>query len=174
MVLHYPRAQQELGRRRLFFKESWKVYPHPLAQSHFLSFLSLSPAPRFPLTNKWQPGRLSLREDCRPYGILTYTRSTFERAVPAARSLVKLLRQNQTVIVIADGSRGPRHRAQPGSIQLASITGVPVIPMTFDAKYRIELDSWDRFIIPLPFTRCTLNFGKPIHVPRHASEDMIS
>jgi lysophospholipid acyltransferase (LPLAT)-like uncharacterized protein len=46
--------------------------------------------------------------------------------------------------------------------------------MTFDAKYRIELDSWDRFIIPLPFTRCILNFGKPIHVPRHASEDTIT
>lgn len=100
--------------------------------------------------------------------------STFERAVPAARSLIKLLTQNQTVVVVADGSRGPRHKAQPGSIQLASITGVPIIPLTFDAKYRIELNSWDRFIIPFPFTRCTLNFGKPIHVPRHASEEMIS
>lgn len=100
--------------------------------------------------------------------------STFERAVPAARSLLKVLKRNQTIVVVADGSRGPRHKAQLGSIQLASMTGVPVIPMTFDAKYRIELNSWDRFIIPLPFTRCTLNFGEPIHVPRYASKEIIS
>lgn len=99
--------------------------------------------------------------------------STFGRAVPAARSLVKLLRSNQTIVLVADGSRGPRHKAQPGSIQLASMTGMPVIPLTFDAKYRVQLNSWDRFIIPLPFTRCTLNFGEPIHVPRYASKDII-
>lgn len=100
--------------------------------------------------------------------------SSFARAVPAARSLIKALMRNQTIVVVADGSRGPRHKAQPGSIQLASITGAPVIPITFDANYRIELNSWDRFIIPLPFTRCTLNFGEPIHVPRYASEEIVS
>lgn len=100
--------------------------------------------------------------------------SSFGRAVPAARSLVKLLRCDQTIVVVADGSRGPRHKAQPGSIQLASMTGAPVIPLTFDAKYRIELNSWDRFILPLPFTQCTLNFGEPIHVPRYATEEIIS
>lgn len=99
--------------------------------------------------------------------------SSFERAVPAARSLLKVLRRNQTIVVVADGSRGPRHKAQPGSLQLASMAGVPVIPMTFDSKFRIELNSWDRLIIPLPFTRCTLNFGEPIHVPRHASDENI-
>lgn len=99
--------------------------------------------------------------------------SSYKKAVPAARSLIKLLRRNQRIIIVADGSRGPRHKAQPGSVQLASMTGVPVIPITYDADHRIELSSWDRFVLPLPFTRCTVNFGPPIDVPHKADEAVI-
>lgn len=90
--------------------------------------------------------------------------SSYKKAVPAARALIKILRRGERIIVIADGSRGPRCKAQPGSLQLAAITGAPVIPMTYGAENKIEANSWDRFILPLPFTRCALNFGEPIFV----------
>lgn len=99
--------------------------------------------------------------------------STFKKAVPAARSLIKVLRRNQRIIIIADGSRGPRCVAQSGSVQLAGITGAPIFPMTFGAKNKIVLDSWDRFVIPWPFTRCALNFSSPISLPRKSSEHSI-
>ena len=57
--------------------------------------------------------------------------STYKKAVSAARSLIKVLHRNQRIIIIADGSRGPRCVAQPGSVQLAGITGAPIFPMTF-------------------------------------------
>ena len=96
--------------------------------------------------------------------------STYKKAVPAARSLIKVLRRNKRIIIIADGSRGPRCVAQPGSIQLAAITGVPVFPMTFGSKNKVVLKTWDRFVIPIPFTRCTLNFSPPISLARKPSE----
>ncbi len=99
--------------------------------------------------------------------------STYKKAVPAARSLIKVLRRNQRIIIIADGSRGPRCVAQSGSVQLAGITGSPIFPMTFGAKNKIVLKSWDRFVIPLPFTRCALNFSSPISLPRKSSEHSI-
>lgn len=99
--------------------------------------------------------------------------STYKKAVPAARSLIKVLRKNKRIIIIADGSRGPRCVAQSGSVQLAGITGVPIFPMTFGAKNKVILNSWDRFVIPLPFTLCTLNFSSPISLPRKSSEQSI-
>ena len=99
--------------------------------------------------------------------------STYKKAVSAARSLIKVLRRNQRVIIIADGSRGPRCVAQPGFVQLAGITGTPIFPMTFGAKNKVVLNSWDQFVIPLPFTRCTLNFSSPISLPPKSSEQII-
>ena len=99
--------------------------------------------------------------------------STYKKAVSAARSLIKVLRRNQRIIIIADGSRGPRCVAQPGSVQLAGITGAPIFPMTFGAKNKVILNSWDQFAIPLPFTHCTLNFSSPISLPPKSSEQII-
>ena len=99
--------------------------------------------------------------------------STYKKAVSAARSLIKVLRRNQRIIIIADGSRGPRCVAQPGSVQLAGITGAPIFPMTFGTKNKVVLNSSDQFVIPLPFTRCTLNFSSPISLPPKSSEQII-
>ncbi len=99
--------------------------------------------------------------------------STFKKAVPAARSLIKVLRGNQRIIIIADGSRGPRCVAQSGSVQLAGITGVPIFPMTFGAKNKMVLNSWDRFVIPWPFARCVLSFSSPIFLPYKSSGQSI-
>ena len=99
--------------------------------------------------------------------------STYKKAVSAARSLIKVLRRNQRIIIIADGSRGPKCVAQPGFVQLAGITGTPIFPMTFGAKNKVILNSWDQFAIPLPFTRCALNFSSPISLSQKSSEQTI-
>ncbi|MFQ5450877.1 MAG: lysophospholipid acyltransferase family protein [Nitrospinaceae bacterium] len=96
--------------------------------------------------------------------------SSYKKAVPATRSLIRILKRDERIILIADGSRGPRCKAQAGSIHLSKITGAPVIPMTFGASRQYVFKSWDRFVLPLPFTQCTLNFGHPIHVPRKADK----
>ena len=99
--------------------------------------------------------------------------SSYKKTVPAARSLIKVLNRNQRIIIIADGSRGPRCIAQSGSLQLAGITGAPVFAMTFGSKNKMVLNSWDRFVIPPPFTRCTLNFSSPITLSRKPSKQSI-
>ena len=99
--------------------------------------------------------------------------STFKKAVPAARSLIRVLRDGQRIIIIADGSRGPRCVAQSGSLQLAAITRLPLFPMTFSAKNKVALNTWDKFILPLPFTRCSINFGSPIYLASRTSEELI-
>ena len=100
--------------------------------------------------------------------------SSFKMPVRAARSLIRVLRRNERVVLIADGSRGPRCKAQPGSLQIAGITGAPIIPLAFAAQHQHVFNSWDRFVLPLPFTRCTVNVGVPIQIPRRADEKTLS
>lgn len=99
--------------------------------------------------------------------------STYKNSFTAARQLIAVLKKNKNIIVIADGSRGPRHKAQPGTVVLARITGSPLIPMTYSAKRKFELDSWDRFLLPLPFTQCNLDFGRPILLPKDADKEFV-
>ncbi len=99
--------------------------------------------------------------------------SSFKKAISSTRSLIKILKRGERIIIIADGSRGPRLKAQSGCIQIAGITNSPVIPMTYGAKRKIELSTWDRFVLPLPFSCCTINYGNLISVPPHPNEKII-
>lgn len=99
--------------------------------------------------------------------------SSFKKTVPGTRECIRLLKQDLKVGLIADGSRGPRHQAQPGSLQLSRITGAPIYTLTWDASLKYEFSSWDKFILPLPFSKVTLNFGSPMTVPPDADKETI-
>ena len=96
-----------------------------------------------------------------------------KKTISSTRSLIKILKRGERIIIIADGSRGPRLKAQSGCIQIAGITNSPLIPMTYGATRKIELSTWDRFVLPLPFSRCTVNYGNLISVPHHPNEKII-
>jgi hypothetical protein len=99
--------------------------------------------------------------------------STYKTPIAATRALIRILRRGERIIVVADGSRGPCCKAQAGTLLLARATGAPLIPMTYDARNKIHLSSWDRHVLPLPFTECALNFGPPLYIPREADEPTI-
>jgi lysophospholipid acyltransferase (LPLAT)-like uncharacterized protein len=58
--------------------------------------------------------------------------------------------------------------ASLGVIQVARITGAPVIPITYATSRRVILKSWDRFFLPLPLGRGLFLIGEPIEVPPDA------
>ena len=88
--------------------------------------------------------------------------------VGALLEMRRILAEGGNVCLTPDGPRGPRMRAQPGAVQLASVTGAPVIPMAFAASNQRLLGSWDRFALPLPFARGVLAWGAPLSVPADA------
>jgi lysophospholipid acyltransferase (LPLAT)-like uncharacterized protein len=73
--------------------------------------------------------------------------------------------------VTPDGPRGPRYVVQPGVISLAQITGLPIIAVTCNTQRKLCLKSWDKFQIPLPFSRCEIILNKPIFIPRDAGAE---
>lgn len=97
--------------------------------------------------------------------------STSRGGLRALSRLIKDLRSNMRPgVIIPDGPRGPRFKVQAGIIMLAKKTGYPIIPITFSARNIKAFSSWDRFILPYPFTRCRMVFGKIISVPADADQ----
>ena len=77
-------------------------------------------------------------------------------------------------VVIPDGPQGPRHKVQTGVILLSQKTGCPIIPLAYSSKRRKVFNSWDRFIVPFPWARGVVIYGRPIEVPRKADAGMIT
>lgn len=73
-----------------------------------------------------------------------------------------------------DGPRGPRYVAKPGPVLLAQRTRCPIICFHAhsESAYTFE-KAWDRFQIPLPFSRVVAAFGPPIEVPANAGRDIV-
>ncbi len=76
-----------------------------------------------------------------------------------------LTRERCSVALAPDGPRGPARECKTGVVLLAQISGVPILPLSGTARRYRRLGSWDRMIVPAPFTRIALAFGEPIVVP---------
>ena len=104
------------------------------------------------------------------FGVQPIRGSSSRRGPQALLEATTWMERNYSVVMTPDGPRGPVYRIQDGIIQLAKLTGRPIIPVSNFTQWKIRLRSWDRLQIPLPFTRCDVRHGDPIWVPREASE----
>lgn len=78
-------------------------------------------------------------------------------------------REVRTAVIIPDGPQGPRFIVRPGAVTLAQRTGYPIVPITYSARHAKVFNSWDRFMLPRPFTECALVYGRPFRVPAELS-----
>jgi len=83
------------------------------------------------------------------------------------RAMYRAISREQSAPVITpDGPRGPRHEAKSGTVVLAQMSGVPILPIAYAAKRCWQLRSWDRMVIPKPFSRVSVAVGELLEVPR--------
>jgi len=80
------------------------------------------------------------------------------------------LQQGWVVAFTLDGPRGPRHVVKPGPALLARATGVPMVGCHIALTDAWVLNTWDRLMIPKPFSRALMRVGRVIPVPPHADE----
>lgn len=80
----------------------------------------------------------------------------------AFRALLALAKQPVDIVLTPDGPRGPRQVMKDGVVQLARLSGRPVIPMAFSCSRGFRFSSWDRFLFPLPLGRGVFAFGEPL------------
>lgn len=104
------------------------------------------------------------------FGVQPVRGSSSRRGPQALLELKSWSKRGYDIAVTPDGPRGPRYVVQSGTISLAQLTGRPIVPASYDLRWKITLKSWDRFQIPLPFGRVVMKFGKPLLVPRESSD----
>jgi hypothetical protein len=72
-----------------------------------------------------------------------------------------------------DGPRGPRYVAKRGPVYLAKATGVAITPFYVAVEKKWTLNSWDRFVMPVPFSRALVQVAPRIYVSRDADEALL-
>ena len=90
----------------------------------------------------------------------------------ALLKLMKLLKEGKNIAITVDGPKGPPFKAKDGVIFLAQKTGSVIIPACVKFEKFLRLNTWDRLVIPYPFTKAQLLVGKEIKVsPEDTLED---
>jgi lysophospholipid acyltransferase (LPLAT)-like uncharacterized protein len=90
--------------------------------------------------------------------------STTRRGFSALNQMVKVLDQGQDLAIVPDGPRGPRFEVQMGVIELAKLTKRPIVSLSFSASKKKIFKTWDRFVLPYPFSKGVFIWGEPVRV----------
>jgi lysophospholipid acyltransferase (LPLAT)-like uncharacterized protein len=114
-------------------------------------------------------GFLSAILDC--FKVQPVRGSSSRRGPQALLELTTWAQRGYDLAITPDGPRGPCYVVQDGIMSLAQLTGLPILPFSYHLGWKIRVKSWDRFQIPLPFSRCQMNVEKPIRVPREATDE---
>jgi lysophospholipid acyltransferase (LPLAT)-like uncharacterized protein len=102
------------------------------------------------------------------YGVDCVRGSSTRGGGAALREQIRRTRAGMNIAFTPDGPTGPARVAKDGVVLAAQLSGLPIIPIAFAARTRKLLGSWDRMVVPYPFSKALFLYGEPILVPRDA------
>jgi len=85
-----------------------------------------------------------------------------------------IVKQEISPALTPDGPKGPMHEFKPGAVMLAQLTGKPILPVSVAASHAFRFPTWDRFELPLPFSRVVIAFGEPVKMPRGVDAESLA
>jgi len=97
-------------------------------------------------------------------GIQSVAGSSSRRGVAATLELMRRLDEGVSIGITPDGPKGPRQVCKKGVVTLAQQAGIAVQPVTYSIEERWVIPSWDRMIVPRPFSRGVVVFAEPIKI----------
>ncbi len=65
----------------------------------------------------------------------------------------RAIKNGEEVQVSPDGPKGPRYHVHDGAVVLAQKGNLPIMIIGYQASRYWQLKSWDRFVIPKPFSK---------------------
>lgn len=106
-------------------------------------------------------------------GYRTARGSSTRRGAGGLLALAKAAREDRPLVITADGPRGPLYQAKPGAAKLAQITGRAIGVFYALPEKAWQLGSWDRFLIPKPFSRVIVSYARRVPPPPNAEEETL-
>ena len=120
------------------------------------------------LVSQSRDGELIARTVAR-LGIDSSRGSSSRGGMAGMRTLLRKAADGWDIAFTPDGPRGPLREVQPGVILAAAATGLPIQPVAIAASRAKLLRSWDRFMVPLPFSKVHFVYGEPLRVERRGN-----
>jgi len=105
------------------------------------------------------------------FGFRTTRGSSTRGAREGLVGLKQVIESGRPAIFTADGPRGPIYRTKMGPIKLAHISGARIGAFHLEPKRAWTMHSWDRFLVPKPFTRIVVSWARWTTVPTDLAED---
>lgn len=99
----------------------------------------------------------------RKFGFDIVFGSSRRSAVRALVGVVKRMNEGRDVAMAVDGPTGPIYQVKPGALFLAKKCGACLVPLGYSTRRGIVMNAWDRYLLPLPFSRTVFIYGRPIH-----------
>ena len=99
------------------------------------------------------------------WGYTVVRGSSSKGSKDAMQQMRDLVERGHTLCITPDGPRGPMHELRMGAVRVAQTKGVPLFFCTVAYRKKKVLRSWDRFEVPLPFTRAGISFSDPVFIP---------
>ena len=91
----------------------------------------------------------------------------------ALKELIEKIGEGEIGGMLADGPLGPPRAAKMGSVVMARDAGVPLIPVLWGADRCWIVNSWDRYLVPKPFSRIAIYYAEPISIPLSAEGEAL-
>jgi lysophospholipid acyltransferase (LPLAT)-like uncharacterized protein len=88
----------------------------------------------------------------------------------ALAAMVDDLKDHPIAVHVLDGPKGPRGVVKPGLIVMAEQSGAPVVPIYISMSRAWILHSWDRCLIPKPFSKIVIRWDRPMVIPKEMDE----
>ena len=95
------------------------------------------------------------------FGIQTITGSSRKNNLSSLKEILKQINNDSIIGITPDGPRGPNGEVKKGLVSLLKKTNVPVLPLSYSAKFKFTLKTWDKFIFVTPFNKFIAVWGNP-------------
>ncbi|WLT31847.1 lysophospholipid acyltransferase family protein [Geothrix sp. PMB-07] len=106
------------------------------------------------------------------FGIHAVRGTASDDGAKALVRMIQAVKQGWDFGITPDGPRGPLMELKPGVTALARKTGAWIVPVTLAFDQQFELKTWDRMVIPMPFSTCTIRYGTPYRIPPKADDQV--
>ncbi|MFO1472339.1 MAG: lysophospholipid acyltransferase family protein [Turneriella sp.] len=105
------------------------------------------------------------------WGAYTARGSSSRGGTAALKKILKYTKLHFHPLITPDGPRGPVYVVKEGLPAMARLTGLPIVPICYDASKKWITRSWDKFIIPKLFSKTVLSYGAPIYLDKNMPID---
>jgi hypothetical protein len=105
------------------------------------------------------------------FGYSTTRGSSSRGAREGLLGLKHVIESGKPAIFTADGPRGPIYQSKPGPIKLAQLTGARIGAFHLQPERAWVMGSWDRFLVPKPFTRIVVSWARWTQIPADLAAD---